>query len=92
MVQITMHTNQELCDALAEQRRSLCAETDKALVDLASVREVAKTEIERLRSALEEIANGHIGDQPAEMNVSDEEWARRCHMRLRRIAIDALKV
>lgn len=41
----------ELHEALAEQRRRLCAETDEMQAELDRVREVAKREIELLRRA-----------------------------------------
>lgn len=44
------------------------------------------------RAALEEIRDGHLGDQPAAYNVSDLEWAKRHIDHLRTIARTALKI
>lgn len=47
-------------------------------------------EIERLREALTEIANRHIGDQPAADGGTEADWAVRNHTALRSIACTAL--
>lgn len=52
--------------------------------------QAADKEIERLRAALQQMADLHIGDQPAAYN-DDDAWARRCHGELRMIARNALK-
>lgn len=49
---MTDHTNQELCDALADQRRNLGAQHDKTIAELKRVREFARAEIEKLTIAL----------------------------------------
>lgn len=52
----------------------------------------SKSEIRDLRFALTEIERSHVGDCPASLgDVSDVEWARRCHSLLRSIARDALR-
>lgn len=53
-------------------------------------RKAAEAVLKAAREALEEIHARHIGDQPAAMNISDAEWARRQHMELRLIARAAL--
>lgn len=61
-------------------------ERDKAQASLASYKE----EVERLRGALETIANLHIPDQPAHFGGDELEWAQRHVGTLRRLAIEAL--
>ena len=48
------------------------------------------TEIARLRAALADIRDQHIGDQPAALNLPEVDWARRCHGHLRQMARAAL--
>ena len=49
------HTNMELVEALADQRRELGALHDQTIAELKQVREGAYKEIERLRAALLQI-------------------------------------
>ena len=48
-------------------------------------------ENQKLRAALNEIANMHKGDQPAAINTSDLAWADRHILTMRLFARDALK-
>lgn len=57
----------------------------------AEVAEQAADEIERLRSALQSIADQHVPDQPAAYaDMSERDWAWRHVARLRAIAMKAL--
>lgn len=49
------HTNEELVECLAQQRRSLGAEHDKTLAELRRVREATRAEIERLMAEREKM-------------------------------------
>ncbi len=51
-----MHTNEELCEALAEQRRSLSADHDRTLSELTHLRKVTGNEIARLSAIILEQA------------------------------------
>jgi hypothetical protein len=46
----------------------------------------AQAKIARLTNALEEIADRHIPDQPAALDISEAEYVRRQHTELRRTA------
>lgn len=48
-------------------------------------------EIKRLRAALQEIADMHIGDQPAAYNGDELVWAHRHVGHMRQKALSALK-
>ena len=69
-------------DAYMGERDALTAELAKLRADLAE----AQAKIARLTNALEEIADRHIPDQPAALDISEAEYVRRQHTELRRTA------
>ena len=62
--------------------------------EAANTREAVKAmaaENERMREALEEMQYMHIGDQPAALNMSELDYAKRCNGKIRLLAKQALK-